>query len=326
MGRGPERPPHPPAGRRPTRRGDRPLPAGHPARTGVVSSPRGSRPGAAGQAAVRRSGRRHRPLSRTPPARGSETPRESRTPAGALPSPAGPGRPSAPASFGARTSRPPASAWTRRNSASSRSHYATAARLYAEALAATPRLTEDLRAGHRFNAARAAALAGVRSRRRRGRARGAGAEGVAQPGARVAATRPGRLGREGGHGHRSADRIQARRALSPWRDEPDLAGLRDADALDRLPPAERQECRALWREVAGRAPSCRNDPVSPRSPLPNARLGFGGASPAPAARAAADRAALWASGGPVTQDGGAGLPVPSARSAVARFNPSRLTR
>ena len=39
-------------------------------------------------------------------------------------------------------------------------HYATAARLYAEALAATPQLTEDLRAGHRFNAARAAALAG----------------------------------------------------------------------------------------------------------------------------------------------------------------------
>ena len=41
-----------------------------------------------------------------------------------------------------------------------KSHYATAARLYAEALAAAPRLAEDLRAGHRFNAARAAALAG----------------------------------------------------------------------------------------------------------------------------------------------------------------------
>ena len=39
-------------------------------------------------------------------------------------------------------------------------HHATAARLYAEALASTPGLTEDLRAGHRFNAARAAALAG----------------------------------------------------------------------------------------------------------------------------------------------------------------------
>jgi hypothetical protein len=37
--------------------------------------------------------------------------------------------------------------------------YATAAHPYAEALAAAPRLTEELRAGHRFNAARAA-LAG----------------------------------------------------------------------------------------------------------------------------------------------------------------------
>jgi hypothetical protein len=38
--------------------------------------------------------------------------------------------------------------------------------------------------------------------------------------------------------------------LAPWRDDPDLAGLRDAGALKRLPPAERQECRALWQEVA----------------------------------------------------------------------------
>jgi hypothetical protein len=47
----------------------------------------------------------------------------------------------------------------------------------------------------------------------------------------------------------AADRIQARRTLVPWQDEPDLAGLRDAGALERLPPAERQECRALWHEV-----------------------------------------------------------------------------
>ena len=28
------------------------------------------------------------------------------------------------------------------------------------------------------------------------------------------------------------------------------SGLRDADALERLPPAEREECRALWQEAA----------------------------------------------------------------------------
>ena len=40
------------------------------------------------------------------------------------------------------------------------------------------------------------------------------------------------------------------KALARWREDPDLAGLRDADALERLPPAERQEWRALWQEVA----------------------------------------------------------------------------
>jgi eukaryotic-like serine/threonine-protein kinase len=128
-------------------------------------------------------------------------------------------------------------------------HYATAARLYAEALAATPRLTEDLRAGHRLNAARAAALAVG--------GRGDDMAGLGEPGRErlrkqarewlrldlAAWTRKVDTGT-------AADRIQARRALSPWPDDPDLAGLRDADALERLPSAERQEWRVLWQEVA----------------------------------------------------------------------------
>ncbi len=32
--------------------------------------------------------------------------------------------------------------------------------------------------------------------------------------------------------------------------DPDLAGLREADTLERLPPAEREECQALWQEHA----------------------------------------------------------------------------
>jgi hypothetical protein len=40
--------------------------------------------------------------------------------------------------------------------------YATAARLFAEALAATAELAEDPRAGHRFNAVRAALAGCVR--------------------------------------------------------------------------------------------------------------------------------------------------------------------
>jgi serine/threonine-protein kinase len=127
-------------------------------------------------------------------------------------------------------------------------HYALAARLYAEALAATPQLTEDLRAGHRFNAVRAAALAGG------GQGDVAGLGEPERQGLRKQAREWLRLdlaawakkvdmGTE-------ADRIQARRTLAPWRDDPDLAGLRDPDTLKRLPPAEREECRALWQEVA----------------------------------------------------------------------------
>jgi tetratricopeptide (TPR) repeat protein len=138
-------------------------------------------------------------------------------------------------------------------------HYATAARLYAEALAATPRLTDDLRAGHRVNAARAAALAAG--------GQGDDAGGLGEP-ERAALRKQARerlrldlaawarkvdTGKEG-------DRIQARKTLAPWRDDPDLAGLRDADALQKLPAAEQQECRALWQEVAallGRAEGTR---------------------------------------------------------------------
>ena len=129
-----------------------------------------------------------------------------------------------------------------------KNHYATAAGLFAEALAATPQLTEDLRAGHRFNAARAAALAGG--------GHGDDAAGLGEPeraGLRKQARDWLRLdlaawakkvdtGTE-------ADRIQARKTLAPWRDDPDLAGLRDPTALRKLRPDERQECGKLWGDV-----------------------------------------------------------------------------
>jgi eukaryotic-like serine/threonine-protein kinase len=128
-------------------------------------------------------------------------------------------------------------------------NYATAARLYAEALAADPQLTADLRAGHRFNAARAATLAGG--------GHGDDVAGLGKPelaGLRKQArdwlqldldawARNVDAGTEG-------DRILARKTLAPWRDDPDLAGLRDGEPLERLTPSERQECQALWQEVA----------------------------------------------------------------------------
>jgi hypothetical protein len=37
--------------------------------------------------------------------------------------------------------------------------------------------------------------------------------------------------------------------LQHWKIDPDLAGIRDAAALAKLPEAERNACQALWGEV-----------------------------------------------------------------------------
>jgi hypothetical protein len=39
--------------------------------------------------------------------------------------------------------------------------------------------------------------------------------------------------------------------LTHWRADPDLAGVRDKPALDKLPDAERMAWRKLWAEVDG---------------------------------------------------------------------------
>jgi serine/threonine-protein kinase len=127
--------------------------------------------------------------------------------------------------------------------------YLDAARLCADAFAADPKLADDLQAGHRCRAARAAALAGCGG--------GAGAADVgeaerarwrrqARDWLRVdLAAWAKRLGAAG-----PAGRAEVQKELARWGKDPDLAGLRDADALERLPPAERQDCRALWQAVA----------------------------------------------------------------------------
>src|SRR5262249_9673119 len=46
-----------------------------------------------------------------------------------------------------------------------------------------------------------------------------------------------------------ADRALARKMLTHWQVEPDLAGLREPQALDELSPDERKDWLALWHEV-----------------------------------------------------------------------------
>ncbi|HEX4590365.1 MAG TPA: hypothetical protein VH120_10580, partial [Gemmataceae bacterium] len=118
----------------------------------------------------------------------------------------------------------------------------------AEALAADPRLTEDLPAGHRFNAARAAALAGW------GRGDDAVELGEGERARRwiqarewlrqdlAACTNRIQTGMP-------PDLVEVRKALAAWRDDPDLAGLRAADALARLLADERHDWERLWSDA-----------------------------------------------------------------------------
>jgi serine/threonine-protein kinase len=123
------------------------------------------------------------------------------------------------------------------------------ARLYAEAFAAAPALAEDLIAGHRYNAARAAAQASC--------SHGADATGLgeeerarwreqARQWLRAELAARARAIEAGPTATRGANRL----ALTGWRNEPDLAGLREPAELNKLPADERKEYLALWAEVA----------------------------------------------------------------------------
>jgi serine/threonine-protein kinase len=125
--------------------------------------------------------------------------------------------------------------------------YGASARLYAAAFTGTPRLPADPRTNLRYTAACAAARAGC------GGPGGAGLSAKERARWRNQArawlradldawTRILENGPEGA-------RAQARQMLARWRKEPHLAGLRDAEALDKLPPVERRECRTLWRDL-----------------------------------------------------------------------------
>jgi serine/threonine-protein kinase len=126
--------------------------------------------------------------------------------------------------------------------------FAAAARLYVEAFAASPPSADDPCSPHRYTAACAAALAG-RGRGEDGATLGeadrARWRGRAREWLRADLTVWARTLESGAE----ADLLLVLRRLAHLWADPDLAGLFDHDALDSLPPAERQECRTLWAEV-----------------------------------------------------------------------------
>jgi serine/threonine-protein kinase len=126
--------------------------------------------------------------------------------------------------------------------------FAAAARLYADAFAAEPKLPADLNRQLRYNGARSAALA----------AAGQGEDARRLPDKVAAMFRRWALGwlRDDLQAYaRYARQNNPRRSqaigemLAQWRRDPDLASVRDPQSLDRLPVDERSGWESLWRDV-----------------------------------------------------------------------------
>jgi serine/threonine-protein kinase len=122
---------------------------------------------------------------------------------------------------------------------------ATAARLWADAFAARPGLADDPKAEARYQAARAAALAGLGhghdqpppDAAARARWRRQALDWLA-----AALTAFARRLEEGKH----PQRVEVLKDLGRWRVDPALAAIRDEGAIAALPEAERPRIRALW--------------------------------------------------------------------------------
>jgi serine/threonine-protein kinase len=128
-----------------------------------------------------------------------------------------------------------------------RNRFSVAARLWAEALSGDPELADDRDAEHRFSAACAAALAAS------GQGDDPKPDEVTKSQLRSQAL--AWLKDELTTWDRSLDggdpkaRAPVVRALRHWKGDPDLAGVRDHDALAKLPKPEGAAWRRLWANV-----------------------------------------------------------------------------
>jgi Flp pilus assembly protein TadD len=132
------------------------------------------------------------------------------------------------------------------------------ASLYADIFRADPHLAENLSAGHRYNAARAAAQVGFglskdsvglgEPERKRWREQ-------AREWLRADLAAWGKL-LDGGP---TKTRDQVRRAVPPWRSDPALSGLRESTELEKFSADERKDCLTLWHEVGVVLAQARSD-------------------------------------------------------------------
>jgi tetratricopeptide (TPR) repeat protein len=127
-------------------------------------------------------------------------------------------------------------------------YYRLAAGFYADAFAAGPKLADDLRFPHHYNAASAAALAAAGQGedakdledKERARLRQQARDWLA---ADLALWTK----QAGSDDAKVRDAVQ--KTLQHWQSDTDLAAVRDPEPLAKLPDAERDACRKLWDEV-----------------------------------------------------------------------------
>ncbi len=126
--------------------------------------------------------------------------------------------------------------------------HTAAMNLYAEAFAANAKLADDLKAGHRYDAACFAARAAGQGEnpakldnKERTRLRQKALDWLSAD----LALRRKQLGTG-----KPADRAAVQQALRHWQKDTDLAGIRDPAVLTKLPAAECAACERLWADVA----------------------------------------------------------------------------
>jgi serine/threonine protein kinase/Flp pilus assembly protein TadD len=126
--------------------------------------------------------------------------------------------------------------------------YATAARLFKEAFAAQPELADDLNTQDRYNAACAAALAGCGQGEDSDKLEPKERAGLRQQAlAWLRADLKAYRQVMGKAADKAGPEIAQR--MEHWLKDGDLAGVRGAELLARLPEAERQDWQKLWKEV-----------------------------------------------------------------------------
>ncbi len=127
-------------------------------------------------------------------------------------------------------------------------HFAAAARLWNEAIETDPKLAADREAQYLYDAACAAAMAGCTQAKddpppdapARAKLRSQSLDWLkAELAAWVKFANSSQ--------HQAT--AMAVQGIERWKKDPDLAGVRDADALAKLPEPEKQAWRGLWTEV-----------------------------------------------------------------------------